>query len=84
LVMSSTDEVICLNHHVCCHGKPETVSTDPAYLSLFGAGASNSLAVYTHHHTHEHDIHGDVIGECSHASATASTETDGTNKGEEK
>lgn len=67
LVMSSTDEVICLNHHVCCHGKPEAVSTDPAYLSLFGAGASNSLAVYTHHHTHEHDIHGDVIGECSHA-----------------
>ena len=67
LVMSSTDEVICLNHHVCCHGKPEAVSTDPAYLSLFGAGATNSLAVYTHHHTHEHDIHGDVVGGCSHS-----------------
>ena len=68
LVMSSTDEVICLNHHVCCHGKPETVSNDPAYLSLFGAGVTDSLAVYTHHHTHEHDIHGNVIGEdeCNH------------------
>lgn len=71
LVMSSTDEVICLNHHVCCHGKPETVSTDPAYLSLFGAAANASLAVYTHHHTHEHDIHGDVVKDtdgsgCSH------------------
>ena len=63
LVMSSTDEVICLNHHVCCHGKPESVSTDPAYLSLFGAGATDSLAVYTHHHTHEHDIHGNVVGD---------------------
>ncbi|MDA0805830.1 MAG: zinc ABC transporter ATP-binding protein ZnuC [Proteobacteria bacterium] len=68
LVMSSTDEVICLNHHVCCHGKPETVSNDPTYLSLFGAGVTDSLAVYTHHHTHEHDIHGNVIGEdeCNH------------------
>ncbi len=60
LVMSSTDEVICLNHHICCHGKPEHVSTDPAYLNLFGAHASESLAVYTHHHNHEHDIGGSI------------------------
>lgn len=60
LVMSSTDEVICLNHHICCHGKPEHVSNDPAYLNLFGAGASENLAVYTHRHNHEHDIGGSV------------------------
>lgn len=60
LVMSSTDEVVCLNHHVCCHGKPEQVSSDPAFLDLFGARLSPSLAVYTHHHNHEHDIHGEV------------------------
>lgn len=60
LVMSSTDEVICLNHHICCHGKPEQVSTDPAYLDLFGARASQNLAVYTHHHNHEHDLTGQV------------------------
>lgn len=60
LVMSSTDEVICLNHHICCHGKPEHVSTDPAYLSLFGAGAAEDLAVYTHHHDHDHSIGGEV------------------------
>lgn len=60
LVMSSTDEVICLNQHVCCHGKPEHVSNDPAYLSLFGASASQNLAVYTHHHDHEHEIGGSV------------------------
>lgn len=60
LVMSTTDEVICLNHHICCHGKPEQVSSDPAYLDLFGASASQNLAVYTHHHNHEHDIAGDI------------------------
>lgn len=60
LVMSSTDEVICLNHHICCHGKPEHVTNDPAYLNLFGANASQNLAVYTHHHDHDHGIGGGV------------------------
>ena len=60
LVMSATDEVICLNHHVCCHGKPEQVSSDPAFLELFGASASDGLAVYTHHHNHEHDLSGNI------------------------
>ena len=60
LVMSSTDEVICLNHHICCHGKPEHVTNDPAYLNLFGANASQNLAVYTHHHDHDHEISGSV------------------------
>tara|TARA_B110000444_G_scaffold260806_1_gene309318 strand:- start:1129 stop:1935 length:807 start_codon:yes stop_codon:yes gene_type:complete len=60
LVMSSTDEVICLNHHICCHGRPEHVSNDPAYLNLFGANAPQNLAVYTHHHDHDHGIGGDV------------------------
>ena len=60
LVMSATDEVICLNHHICCHGKPEHVSNDPAYLDLFGARASQNIAIYTHHHNHEHDLTGKV------------------------
>ena len=60
LVMSSTDEVVCLNHHICCHGKPEAVSNDPAFLELFGASVSDGLAVYTHHHNHEHDLSGDI------------------------
>lgn len=63
IVMSSTDEVICLNHHVCCHGEPEQVSNDPAYLELFGANAANSLAVYTHNHNHEHDLTGQITTE---------------------
>lgn len=60
LVMSSTDEVVCLNHHVCCHGEPESVSNDPAFLDLFGASTADSLAVYTHHHNHEHDVNGQI------------------------
>ena len=60
LVMSATDEVICLNHHVCCHGQPDQVSNDPAFIDLFGPNLSPGLALYTHHHNHEHDIGGDV------------------------
>ncbi|MDX1491377.1 MAG: zinc ABC transporter ATP-binding protein ZnuC [Pseudohongiellaceae bacterium] len=61
LVMSTTDEVICLNHHICCHGRPEQVSVDPSYLALFGKKEAESLAIYTHHHNHSHDIAGEVI-----------------------
>ena len=61
LVMSATDEVICLNQHVCCHGHPEQVSTDPAYLELFGKQQAETLAVYTHHHNHSHGLDGDIV-----------------------
>ncbi|BFM13857.1 zinc ABC transporter ATP-binding protein ZnuC [Maricurvus nonylphenolicus] len=61
LVMAATDSVICLNQHVCCQGHPESVSNDPAYLELFGRSAHPAIAVYTHHHDHSHDIHGDVV-----------------------
>ena len=54
LVMASTDEVLCLNHHVCCTGRPETVANHPAYVELFGRAATAELAVYTHHHDHTH------------------------------
>ena len=60
LVMSATDEVVCLNHHVCCHGAPEKVSNDPAFIELFGPDLSDQLAVYTHDHNHVHDIAGHV------------------------
>lgn len=63
LVMSATDEVICLNQHVCCHGHPEQVSNDPAYLELFGKRDAEILAVYTHHHNHSHDLAGEVVRE---------------------
>lgn len=60
LVMSATDEVVCLNHHICCHGKPEQVSNHPAFIELFGPNLQQGLAVYTHDHNHEHDIAGHI------------------------
>lgn len=61
VVMAGTDRVICLNHHVCCSGRPEAVTQHPEYLALFGHKAGESLAVYSHHHDHEHDLSGDVV-----------------------
>lgn len=65
LVMAATDEVICLNGHVCCSGHPDTVSIDPAYIRLFGARLQQGqkqapLAHYTHHHDHQHCADGHV------------------------
>ncbi|MBW9269257.1 MAG: zinc ABC transporter ATP-binding protein ZnuC [Candidatus Thiodiazotropha sp. (ex. Lucinisca nassula)] len=60
LVMANTDQVLCLNNHVCCSGHPDSVSQHPAYLELFGTAAQAELAIYTHHHDHTHDIHGNV------------------------
>ena len=65
LVMASSDQVLCLNQHVCCSGHPEDVSKHPEYLQLFGnpltASVTDGLAVYTHTHDHCHDTHGRVI-----------------------
>jgi zinc transport system ATP-binding protein len=58
LVMSKTDQVLCLNQHLCCSGLPESVSQHPEYLALFGHQASDSIAIYAHHHDHVHDVSG--------------------------
>ena len=60
LVMATTNTVVCLNRHVCCSGRPEQVSTDPAFVALFGEQAS-ALAVYNHQHDHRHDMHGAIV-----------------------
>ncbi|TYB80441.1 metal ABC transporter ATP-binding protein [Maritimibacter fusiformis] len=63
VVMSASDRVICLNHHVCCEGTPNVVRDAPEYRALFGHGTQGALALYQHdhdhhHHDHDHD-HGD-------------------------
>ena len=63
LVMAATDQVICLNHHVCCTGRPESVTKHPEYLALFGPRAAEGLAVYTHAHDHHHELSGEVVVE---------------------
>lgn len=60
LVMGATDEVVCLNHHVCCRGHPESVSRHPEYLRLFGSTLAENLALYQHHHDHVHGSSGDA------------------------
>ena len=58
LVMSKTDQVLCLNQHLCCSGLPESVSKHPEYLALFADQSDNTLAVYAHRHDHVHDVSG--------------------------
>ncbi|MDF2368242.1 ATP-binding cassette domain-containing protein [Sneathiella sp.] len=55
LVMSSTREVVCLYHHICCHGEPNMVTRDPEFISLFGNDMARLMAVYNHSHDHDHD-----------------------------
>jgi len=66
LVMAATDQVLCLNHHICCAGQPEAVAQHPEYLALFGTEIRDSLAVYTHEHDHHHDLTGEAVDHSEH------------------
>ena len=61
LVMAATDTVVCLNHHVCCTGRPQAVIEDPEFIALFGHVAADTIAIYKHDHDHIHDADGEVI-----------------------
>lgn len=61
IVMKHTDEVLCINQHMCCSGHPQNVSQSSEFQALFG-DLSESLAFYEHHHNadtcqHTHGIH---------------------------
>ncbi|MFP5440116.1 MAG: zinc ABC transporter ATP-binding protein ZnuC [Gammaproteobacteria bacterium] len=64
LVMAESDRVVCINQHVCCSGTPEAVSAHPEFVALFGDGYGQQpaahVALYTHHHDHEHELGGEV------------------------
>ncbi|CAK8741170.1 Zinc import ATP-binding protein ZnuC [Sodalis praecaptivus] len=70
LVMAKTDEVLCLNHHICCSGTPDVVSAHPDFIAMFGQHGPAPLAIYHHHHNHRHDLQGEVVppaqGACRH------------------
>ena len=55
LVMSCTRRVVCLFHHICCSGEPQTVAKDPEFISLFGNDMAQMMAVYHHTHGHHHN-----------------------------
>ncbi len=50
LVMAKTDEVLCLNNHICCSGTPEMISKHPEFIAMFGNYGANQLAIYRHNH----------------------------------
>ncbi len=68
LVMASTQQVICLYHHVCCTGTPQMITKDPEFVSLFGQDLAKMMAMYkhSHDHNHTHDSPGHVGEACDH------------------
>ncbi|MDG1436705.1 MAG: metal ABC transporter ATP-binding protein [Rickettsiaceae bacterium] len=48
-VMKNSDQVICLNGHVCCSGKPTDINQDIGFTN-----ALSEIGVYIHKHNHEH------------------------------
>lgn len=60
LVMTSTQRVICLFHHICCSGSPEHITRDPHFERLFGEDFTRMMAVYHHHHAHTHTPSGEI------------------------
>jgi len=61
VVMAATDRVVCLNHHVCCSGRPESVLAHAEFRALFGEQVAQVLALYHHEHDHEHAADGHVV-----------------------
>jgi zinc transport system ATP-binding protein len=55
LVIAGTDQVICLNQHICCSGHPQVITKHPEFINIFGEQVASSLALYTHRHDHDHD-----------------------------
>ncbi len=58
LVMQKTDQVFCINQHICCHGSPQDISKHPEYLNLFGEDLTKQhleIALYQHIHHHKHE-----------------------------
>ncbi|MBY6197602.1 zinc ABC transporter ATP-binding protein ZnuC [Vibrio hangzhouensis] len=71
LVMAKSDDVICLHHHICCQGSPQTITQHPSYIALFGSATKETLAFYQHQHSHHHhDLSGEPVNgdaaQCAH------------------
>lgn len=69
LVMAGTDKVICLNRHICCSGTPHGVSRDPEFITMFGDEIASQIALYVHHHDHQHNTSGEIVKGCGHEHA---------------
>jgi zinc transport system ATP-binding protein len=65
IVMAGTEEVVCINGHICCSGTPEHVVGNEAFKQLFGTKGAAALAIYHHVHDHSHDHHGAEVPQAS-------------------
>lgn len=86
-VMAATDQVVCLNQHICCSGRPDDVRAHPEYLALFGDANIEGVGIYSHNHDHDHGLDGAVHSPdghtCNHNHNGAATcSTAGTNNKE--
>lgn len=48
-VMKKSDQVICINKHICCSGKPTDIETNSNFRD-----ALSEIGLYIHEHDHEH------------------------------
>jgi zinc transport system ATP-binding protein len=53
--MKESTQVLCLYHHICCEGLPESILKDAQFNDLFADQIHDLMATYEHHHNHQHD-----------------------------
>jgi len=53
-VMKDSTQVLCLYHHICCMGQPESILKDSQFNDLFADQMDDLMASYEHHHNHCH------------------------------
>ena len=56
-VMKESTQVLCLYHHICCEGLPESILKDEKFNDLFADQIHELMATYEHHHNHHHNHH---------------------------
>ena len=56
-VMKESTQVLCLYHHICCEGLPESILKDEKFNDLFADQINDLMATYEHHHNHHHNHH---------------------------
>ena len=54
-VMKESTQVLCLYHHICCEGLPESILKDEKFNDLFADQINDLMATYEHHHNHHHE-----------------------------
>ena len=54
-VMKESTQVLCLYHHICCMGQPESILKDSQFNDLFADQMDELMATYEHHHNHCHE-----------------------------